>query len=65
MMSVAQAEKPLAAADQTIPVLDLARYRAGESGALAALAAQLRQACEQPASRSVSTSWPGTACPRR
>src|SRR5580692_3816060 len=46
-MSVAQAEKPRAAADQTIPVLDLARYRAGEPGALAALAAELRHACEQ------------------
>ena len=47
MMRVAQAEKPRIAIDQTIPVLDLGPYRAGEPGALAALAAELRQACEQ------------------
>ncbi|MEJ0071415.1 MAG: 2-oxoglutarate and iron-dependent oxygenase domain-containing protein [Pseudomonadota bacterium] len=48
-MSVAQATMRVdqARADETIPVLDLGPYRAGRPGALAALAAELRQACEQ------------------
>jgi isopenicillin N synthase-like dioxygenase len=46
-MSVAQAKPRREAADQTIPVLDLAPYRAGAPGALTALAAALRQACEE------------------
>src|SRR5271154_6044342 len=50
-MSVAQvttqAKTWSVAAGETIPVLDLGPYRAGAPGALAALAAELRHACEQ------------------
>lgn len=42
----AAARVPAVPADETIPVLDLGPYRAGQPGALAALGTELRQACE-------------------
>jgi isopenicillin N synthase-like dioxygenase len=45
-LAAAKAWSASVPADETIPVLDLAAYRAGEPGALAAVAAELRHACE-------------------
>jgi isopenicillin N synthase-like dioxygenase len=46
-MDVAEAAAPSRSAGATIPVLDLADYRAGVPGALAKLGAELRHACEE------------------
>jgi isopenicillin N synthase-like dioxygenase len=46
-MRAAQPERPLMSSDETIPILDLGPYLAGEPGAERRLAEQLRRACEE------------------
>jgi isopenicillin N synthase-like dioxygenase len=46
-MRAVQPERPLMSSDETIPILDLGPYLAGEPGAERRLAEQLRRACEE------------------